>query len=523
MTTIRTISQLELTLTEIAGTIFSITDKDTFILTADNGQNFFVDLINELNISILGLQVGQSVIVTGFVNTEDNRLNLINTIIINQDGTRPPPPLVGLQTISGTVGFVVNDNQFILNSNGQIYFVNLLDEFNTIGLGLKPNQPIAISGGVTLENGRIDVNSSSIVDGVNIPTQPPFIPDGEFLPGSIVGNNTPQFIQGTLNSDTIFGLGGNDTIDGQAANDSIFGNSGSDSIVGGIDGDIIFGNQGIDTIDGQGGNDSIIGNEDNDLLAGSEGNDTIQGNTGGDEIDGGGGDDSIQGNEGNDSIFGNEGNDSIFGNEGNDSIFGNEGNDSIFGNRDNDRLQGNSGKDTIRGGKGNDIIDGGLDLDFLLGDLGSDELRGREGDDSIFGGKDEDFLDGGGGNDILNGDLSNDTIIGQLGNDLIIGAGRESGENEIDFLTGNVGTDTFVLGNSNVAFYSSAGSSDYAVITDLNDWENDRIIAFGGNGIVLGPASVGTDQGTGIFVDGDLIAIMVGVTEFEVQSGLILI
>ncbi|NEQ36978.1 MAG: calcium-binding protein [Okeania sp. SIO3I5] len=541
MTTIRTISQLELTLTEIVGTIFSITGNDTFILTADNGQNFFVDLIDELNTSILGLQVGQSVRLTGFVNIEDNRLNLINTIIINQDGTRPPPPIVGLQTISGTVGFVVDDNQFILNSNGQIYFVNLLDEFNAIALDLQPNQPITISGSVTLENGRIDVNSSSIVDGVNIPTQPPFLPEGEFPPGSIIGNNTPQFIQGTFNSDTIFGLGGNDTIDGQASNDSVFGNSGSDSIVGGTDDDILFGNVGIDTIDGQDGNDSILGNEDNDLLNGGEGNDTIEGNTGSDEIDGGGGDDSLQGNTGsdrilgnvgNDTILGNEesdrleggiGNDSIFGNEANDSVFGNEGNDIIFGNRDNDRLEGNSGNDTIRGGRGNDLVDGGFDFDFLLGELGNDELSGGEGEDLIFGGKDDDFLDGGEGNDTLSGDLNDDTIIGQLGNDLIIGAGRESGENEIDFLIGSGGADTFVLGNTNVAFYSFAGSSDYAIISDLNNVENDRIVAFGGDGIVLGPAAVGTDRGTGIFVDGDLIAIVLGVTEFEVQNGLIVI
>ncbi len=140
-----------------------------------------------------------------------------------------------------------------------------------------------------------------------------------------------------------------------------------------------------------------------------------------------------------------------------------------------------------------------------------------------MGGKVDDFIDGGGGNDSLSGDLSDDTIIGGLGNDFIIGAGRESGENEIDFLTGSVGTDTFVLGNSNVAFYSFAGSSDYAIITDLNNFENDRMIAFGGDGIVLGPASVGTGQGTGIFVDGDLIAIVLGVTELEVQSGLIVI
>ncbi|NEP90122.1 MAG: calcium-binding protein [Okeania sp. SIO2C2] len=541
MTTIITSSQLELTLTEVAGTIFSITGNDTFILTADNGQNFFVDLIDELNTSILGLQIDQSIKVTGFINLEDNRLNLINTILINDDFTRPPPPIVGLQTISGTVGFVVDDRQFILNSNGQIYFVNLLDEFNAIALNLQPNQPIAITGTVTLENGRIDVNSTSIIDGVNIPTPPPFIPDGQFPPGSIIGNNTPQFIQGTPNNDTIFGLGGNDTIDGQAGQDSLFGSPGSDSIFAGIGNDTIFGNEGADTINGEIGDDSILGNQDNDILGGGEGDDTILGNEGSDEIDGGGGDDSLVGNVGSDSIFGNVGNDSIggnedsdrldggigndsiAGNEGNDSIFGNDGNDSIFGNQDNDRLEGNLGNDTIRGGKGNDIVDGGFDLDFILGELGNDELSGGESEDLIFGGRDNDFLDGGGGNDILSGDLGNDTIVGGIGDDFIIGAGRQSGENEIDFLTGSAGADTFVLGNSDVAFYSGAGSSDYGVIVDFDNLEGDVVIAFGADGVVLSPASIESQGGTGVFVGGDLIAIFIGVTELEVQSGLILI
>ncbi|MGB3510668.1 MAG: calcium-binding protein [Microcoleaceae cyanobacterium] len=541
MTTIRTISQLELTLTEVVGTIFSITGNDTFILTADNGQNFFVDLIDELNTSILGLQIGQSIRVTGFVNLEDNRLNLINTILINDDGTRPPPPILGQQTISGTVGFVVDDNEFIFNSNGQIYFVNLLDEFNAIALNLRQNQAITISGSVSLDNGRIDVNSSSIVDGANIPTPPPFIPDGQFPPGSIIGNNTPEFIQGTPENDTIFGLGGNDTIDGQAGDDSLFGSPGSDSIFGGMNNDTIFGNEGTDTIDGEMGDDSIFGNQDNDILGGGDGNDTIFGNEGSDEMDGGGGDDSLIGNVGSDSINGGAGNDSVgggedsdrldggigndsvAGNEGNDSIDGNEGNDSLFGNRDNDRLEGHGGNDTIYGGKGNDIVDGGFDLDFILGDLGNDELSGGEGDDLIFGGRDNDFINGGGGNDVLNGDLSNDTIIGDRGRDFIIGAGRQSGENEIDFLTGGVGVDTFVLGNSNTAFYRSAGSSDYAVIVDFNNIEGDEIITFSGDGIVLGPSPVGILEGTGIFVDGDLIAVMAGVTELEVQNGLILI
>lgn len=87
-----------------------------------------------------------------------------------------------------------------------------------------------------------------------------------------------------------------------------------------------------------------------------------------------------------------------------------------------------------------------------------------------------------------------------MGNDFIIGVGCEFGENEIDFLIGGEGIDIFVLGNSNVFFYSGVGSSDYVVIIDFNNLESDRMIVFGSDGIVLGFVFVGMDWGIGIFV-----------------------
>jgi len=505
---LRTISQQQssnLNLTEVTGTIFAITSNDTVILTADNEQQFFIDFIDQLDTLTLDVQAGQRLRVSGFLNRENNRLNLENTVIISGAGIQPPPPLFGLQTISGNVGFVIDDNEFILNSDGKIYFVNLLEEFNAIALGLQENQSVAISGSVTLQNNRLTIASGSIVEGVDTPNPPPFIPDDRFPDGAIVGSNIPQFIQGTNGEDIIFGQGGNDTIDGLEGDDSIEGNAGSDVIEGGGDNDTITGNEGLDTIDGGFGDDSIVGNNSNDVLDGNDGNDIIIGN------------------EGSDNIIGGRGNDTLYGSKDSDRIFGNDNEDLIFGNADSDTLEGGNGNDTIYGGKENDTIEGNFGFDFLLGDLGSDRLNGGDGDDLMFGGRDEDTLEGGNGNDNLNGDLANDSLFGGDGNDRLLAAGRQSGANEIDLLNGGLGQDTFILGNSTTAFYNAAGNDDYALVEDFNVEEGDRIILFGAGGAVLGLSSGELPQGTAISADGDIIGVVANVTQQEVSRGLILI
>ena len=506
---LRTISQQQfnnLNLTEVSGTVFAITSNDNLILTADNEEQFFVDLIDQLDTFTLGLQPGERLRVSGFLSRDNNRLSLDNTIIISGAGIQPPPPLFGLQTISGNIGFVIDENELILNSDGKIYFVNLLDRFNAVGLGLRENQPLSISGSVTLESNRLTIASGSIVAGAGNPNPPPFIPDDRFPDGAIVGSNIPQFIQGTNGADIIFGQGGNDTIDGLEGDDSIEGNEGSDVIEGGGNNDTITGNAGLDTIDGGFGDDSIVGNDANDVINGNDGSDIIFGNQGSENIEGG------------------RGNDTIYGNEDSDRLFGNDNDDLIFGNADNDTVEGGSGNDTVYGGKDNDTIDGNFGFDFLLGDLGSDRLNGGEGDDLIFGGRNEDTLEGGGGNDNLNGDLGNDSLFGGDGSDRLLAAGRQSGANEIDFLNGGLGEDTFILGNSTTAFYNAAGNDDFALIEDFNPEEGDRIIIFGAGGGVLGPLPdelPGT--GTVIFADGDIVGVVVGATQQEVAEGLILI
>ncbi|NEP45644.1 MAG: hypothetical protein F6K35_43120, partial [Okeania sp. SIO2H7] len=96
--------------------------------------------------------------------------------------------------------------------------------------------------------------------------------------------------------------------------------------------------------------------------------------------------------------------------------------------------------------------------------------------------------------------------------------------NEVDFLNGSLGEDTFILGNSTTAFYNAAGNDDYALLEDYNVEEGDRIIVFGGGGAVLGPLPEELPgEGTVIFADGDIIGVVVDATQQEVSAGLILI
>ncbi len=101
----------------------------------------------------------------------------------------------------------------------------------------------------------------------------------------------------------------------------------------------------------------------------------------------------------------------------------------------------------------------------LYGTQGNDtSLRGNFGEDTIIGLRGSDQLDG------------------RFGNDTLIGVDPEStlaGQGEVDYLTGGVGNDIFVLGDANQAYYndgndSNLGTSDYALIEDFNIF-GDRI------------------------------------------------
>ncbi len=206
-------------------------------------------------------------------------------------------------------------------------------------------------------------------------------------------------------------------------------------------------------------------------------------------------------------------------------INGTSGSDSLTATANSDRISALGGNDTVistvANAQQNDIFDGGAGTDTLVlsggtvttslslnvatatnqlagigglavrnfeifnfsGFLGTVNATGRTGSDNITGGAGNDTLNGGAGNDTLKGGSGSDRLDGGGGNDILIGVdanGILAGQGEIDRLTGNAGGDRFVLGDSNQVFYNDGildnpGLGDYALITDFNSGQGDRI------------------------------------------------
>jgi hypothetical protein len=158
-----------------------------------------------------------------------------------------------------------------------------------------------------------------------------------------------------------------------------------------------------------------------------------------------------------------------------DIILGTAGNDSLTGSAGNDTISGLAGLDTLTGLAGNDSIDGGLGNDFLTGGLGNDTLLG------------------GGDNDTLTGV---DPAIG-------------FGLNEIDRLTGNSGSDRFILGDSSRTYYLGNGISDYAIVTDFGAGDVIQIRA--SEPLTIGGTRPpGVTTGTALYLGSDLVAVVQG-------------
>ena len=141
---------------------------------------------------------------------------------------------------------------------------------------------------------------------------------------------------------------------------------------------------------------------------------------------------------------------------------------------------------------------------ILQGNIQDNILDGLAGNDRLNGGKGNDVLIGGHGNDILFGEDGNDILTGTSGLlDINLGLGK----NEFDRLTGGKGSDTFVLSSSDGIFYddgdgASAGTSDYAWITDFKSAEADKIKFYGqSSDYLLKSLNIGSVKGMGVYLN----------------------
>ena len=99
------------------------------------------------------------------------------------------------------------------------------------------------------------------------------------------GTDSADNLNGTDNSDVIFGLNDNDTLDGHGGNDWLYGGEGNDYLDGYANDDTLYGGK---------GNDSLIGGNGKDKLYGGEDDDTLRSGYGDDYMEGGEGDDTYQ-------------------------------------------------------------------------------------------------------------------------------------------------------------------------------------------------------------------------------------
>ncbi len=149
-------------------------------------------------------------------------------------------------------------------------------------------------------------------------------------------------------------------------------------------------------------------------------------------------------------------------------------------------------------------IEGNRFDNTLVGTPNRDSIFGFGGNDRLFGKQGNDTLIGGVGNDTLNGGSGSDTLRGGAGNDLLWGGFGSVGR--IDTLTGGAGRDQFIVGLPAQVIYddgnsATAGTRDYALITDFS--ANEDVIQLRGSrrNYRLGASPSGLPQGTAIYLN----------------------
>ncbi|MEM9219013.1 MAG: VWD domain-containing protein [Cyanobacteria bacterium P01_F01_bin.150] len=292
-------------------------------------------------------------------------------------------------------------------------------------------------------------------------------------------------------------------------------------LIGTIEADILVGTIDDDTMRGRGDDDFISGRGGSDQLSGNGGRDTLRGGIGADDLNGGAGNDTCIGGNGDDTLNGGNGDDRLIGGQGNDELSGGDGDDELLGRTDDDLLNGGAGNDTLIGGSGDDTLNAGSGDDLLIGKRDNDLLNGDDGDDILEGRNGDDELDGGLGNDTLEGGGGKDTLIGNDGDDVLIGSFIVNEETqEVDRLLGGAGSDLFVIGTAEGAFYTGMGQ---AIIEDW-DADNDTLQLFGEEDdyVVIQDNFSGTDAlDTAIASssdDSEIYVILQDTTAFDISN-----
>jgi Ca2+-binding RTX toxin-like protein len=145
---------------------------------------------------------------------------------------------------------------------------------------------------------------------------------------------------------------------------------------------------------------------------------------------------------------------------------------------------------------------------------------------TVYGNRGDDTLIGNTANDYLYGGYENDNLYGWSGNDYLNGFGGGYSR-ETDTLTGGLGADAFVIGDSTGVGYLGGfdsvtnTDSSYARIADFSWQEGDKIQAYGSatnynlsSGNWLGGAA----EDTGIYYGNDLLGVVQDTTNVSLTQ-----
>jgi len=310
----------------------------------------------------------------------------------------------------------------------------VVDEFDTVREELNEGADLAISSvNYTLANNfeNLLLTGTHAINGT-----------GNTLGNRLTGNSLNNTLTGLAGDDTLDGGIGIDTLDGGAGDDLYIVDSALDRI----------------TEDGT-GTDTVLTSVSFDLSHA-----LVNGGTGLEKLIYSGISNAVAltGNASANTIIGGAGSDTLDGKVGVDSLIGGAGDDFyVLAVNDDDKIVDTSGTDTA-------LAIGTLSLATLSGGSSIENIQLTAGSGTLTGNSLANMITGFTGADYLVGGTANDSLSGGGGNDTLVGSSSAArGAGEVDTLTGNLGIDIFVLGDSTDVYYEANATSDYAIITDF--------------------------------------------------------
>lgn len=174
---------------------------------------------------------------------------------------------------------------------------------------------------------------------------------------------------------------------------------------------------------------------------------------------------------------------------------------------------------------GDDVILSTDSDNSLTTGAGNDVIGGSEGNDTLSGQEGNDIIAGLGGNDNLRGGKGNDTLTGggvSFTGDRLFVTVDDTG---VDTLTGGRGNDLFVIGGKSsatseeiVVHYDEANNNDYALITDFDNTQDEIKLGGSIDDYRLGSSPSDLPEGTAVYQENELIAIIQGSSDLSLSG-----